>query len=376
MMLFTFIFLIGNSVPDFSSETRYDTSELKLPLNNDVNNRKSAKTSDEFDLNEAELQEREQNNLSVKKLTTQLSQSCDDMSNVDETVTLVSNFFKVGLGKKMSARGVNRCKNVFMDLGANIGDSVGKFLEADLLGCQKNGKGVRYNVETREFYSGSFNRISTSFNEVMMDNKKRPSDFCIYGVEGNPHHTPQLRSVEGHIMSMSPRPVNNLHFLTEHVATKEDGPTKLFLDTVNEKQNFWGSSILESHQDVLKSANEGGTGTVSFAPVTGITLSTLMKRTLLAYSPIATPDEKSGGHLIVKVDIEGGEYALLEEASKSLLLCDFLNMGNTVDLIIEFHRMSIKDGSIRGPLLAGKAASIKKLEECGVKVKPLSASWH
>ena len=41
------------------------------------------------------------------------------------------------------------------------------------------------------------------------------------------------------VMSMRPRPVRYVHFLTETVGTNRDGPTKLFLDTVNPKENFW-----------------------------------------------------------------------------------------------------------------------------------------
>eukprot|EP00548_Thalassiothrix_antarctica_P003319 CAMPEP_0194134124 /NCGR_PEP_ID=MMETSP0152-20130528/4190_1 /TAXON_ID=1049557 /ORGANISM="Thalassiothrix antarctica, Strain L6-D1" /LENGTH=173 /DNA_ID=CAMNT_0038829689 /DNA_START=102 /DNA_END=619 /DNA_ORIENTATION=- len=125
---------------------------------------------------------------------------------------------------------------------------------------------------------------------------------------------------------MSPRPVNHLHFLTEHVGTAIDGPTTLFLDTINVKQNFWGSSIIQSHSDVHKSSS-GGKGNNNKVGVMGITLTKLLKQTVL-----------SAGHVIIKIDIEGAEYQLLEEAVKSRIFCLLVKeMGVTVDIIGEFH---------------------------------------
>ena len=121
-------------------------------------------------------------------------------------------------------------------------------------------------------------------------------DSCYYQVGRNPHFTALLKTTEGNVMSMRPRPVRYFHFLTETVGTNRDGPTQLFLDTVNPKENFWGLSVMDTHRDVLASRKTG-------VPVMGVTLTSMLQKAV-----------KPGGHVIVKIDIEGAEYLLLEEA--------------------------------------------------------------
>ena len=73
------------------------------------------------------------------------------------------------------------------------------------------------------------------------------------------------------------------------------------------KKKFWGSSILASQQDAQKTAEQNN-GTLVTAPVQGIQLSTLVKNTMIPFKPDATGEEKTGGLLIIKMDIEGAEY--------------------------------------------------------------------
>ena len=138
---------------------------------------------------------------------------------------------------------------------------------------------------------------------------------------------------------------------------------------------FWGSSILSSQQDAQKSAKELGNGQVFSADVQGISLSTLVKNTVLPYKPNASDAEKKGGMLIIKMDVEGAEYQVLKEVANSGVLCDYIKMGNRVVMIVEFHNMSITDAQERRREKDGSAQAQEQLKECGVEFGKLQAFW-
>ena len=56
-----------------------------------------------------------------------------------------------------------------------------------------------------------------------------------------------FKTTEDKVMSMRPRPVR---YLTETVGTNGDGPTQ-------PKENFWGSSVMETHRDIQASHKTG-----------------------------------------------------------------------------------------------------------------------
>ena len=138
---------------------------------------------------------------------------------------------------------------------------------------------------------------------------------------------------------------------------------------------FWGSSILSSQQDAVKSAKELGNGQVFSADVRGISLSTLARSTLLPYKPDATPEESAGGLLIIKMDVEGAEYQVLKEIAASGLLCDYIQRGNRVVMIVEFHNMSITDPEERQREKAGADTAKQSLISCGVEFRNLQGFW-
>eukprot|EP00957_Ditylum_brightwellii_P173633 13219893-Ditylum_brightwellii.AAC.1 len=89
---------------------------------------------------------------------------------------------------------------------------------------------------------------------AQVDEKPHPEEYCYYGVKGNPVLTKQLKQLEQRVLQSIPRPVLLAHFFTETIGVGQDGPATLYLDTVNENQNYWGSSIYATHQDVKASA--------------------------------------------------------------------------------------------------------------------------
>jgi hypothetical protein len=66
------------------------------------------------------------------------------------------------------------------------------------------------------------------------------------------------------------------------------------------------------------------------------------------------------------------KYELLKEVVKSKALCDFVKMGNTANLVIEFHKSDIT-GVENMDVVAKKVE--KKLAKCGVEIFDLDPWW-
>jgi hypothetical protein len=96
---------------------------------------------------------------------------------------------------------------------------------------------------------------------------------------------------------------------------------------------------------------------------------------MLALKQDTSPEDKSGGILIVKMDVEGAEYQVLKEVADSGILCKLKKLGNRVVLVVEYHNMSITDSEERRREKTGHREAIKELEECGLEFKGLSAFW-
>jgi Methyltransferase FkbM domain len=275
---------------------------------------------------------------------------------------------------------IRRCQNVVMDFGANIGDTSGHVIDAGMISCNRQNdlslatQSSHFNIETKQFeLVQRRNKLTENFERLFSEQEsgRGPEDYCYYGIEGNPHFTERLKAIEDYVMAIRPRPVQHMHFFTESVGAGEDGMTKLYLDTVNTKQNFWGSSIFKDHQDVRRSADGKDVETVA-APVMGYTIGTLMRMTLKAFDPKAAEADKKGSHLLLKVDIEGGEYPLLHQAVAEGTLCEFVKMGNTADLFIEFHSAKVTGKHD----FVGKTKEMKDaLTGCGVTFRNLAANW-
>ena len=186
-------------------------------------------------------------------------------------------------------------------------------------------------------------------NQRLVQNRPRPEAYCFYGIEGNPAFTRRLRGLEYLVMSThhmggynpglidiqsSLRPLRHLHFFTETVASSKNGPTELYLDSVS--SGAVGSSLLKSH----KYANIGG----KTATVQGRTLTWLLENVLDGFGRTGHNNNtyQSSGHLILKVDIEGGEYDVLKQLTQSDMLCEYTK-NNRVDVAVEFHKWVIED---------------------------------
>ncbi len=132
---------------------------------------------------------------------------------------------------------------------------------------------------------------------------------------------------------------------------------------------FWGSSILQSMPEIRQTSKQNN-GTSVEAIVEGITLSTLLRKTL---EP--TQGRRSGGSLLIKMDVEGAEFGVLKEVATSNVLCDYALSGNNATLIVEFHQHLIQDPDEKKDALAGLRDAKDKLRKCGIKLRNLPDFW-
>lgn len=127
--------------------------------------------------------------------------------------------------------------------------------------------------------------------------------------------------------------------------------------------------------DVQRTSRQNN-GTMIKANVDGMSLSTLLQKTLHPFQPgsLASKQE-SGGSLLVKMDVEGAEFGVLKELAASPVLCEYIQKGNNATLIVEFHQHLIKDPKEKQAAVAGLKDAKEKLKNCGVKFQNLPNFW-
>ena len=174
-------------------------------------------------------------------------------------------------------------RHVFIDLGANNGDSAYNFF-----GLNEKSQG------------GKFSNI-LSKKEI---DKWR---WQVYAVEANSVFDKDLIEMKDKLSKQ-----HQVYLYNSTVAWTYDGFIDFYLDTVNSKYNFWGSSVLENHPDVIRSGKTKKT-------MPCIDVARILKNYTLE------------DFVFLKMDIEGAEYNLLLH----------LILTNTIELVdyiaIEYH---------------------------------------
>jgi FkbM family methyltransferase len=150
-------------------------------------------------------------------------------------------------------------KNVFIDLGANKGDSIVNFL-----GITENAQG---------------GKMSNLIDLSLVKNK----DWIIYAVEANPHFNKVLNDLK---KQLERDHRVKMHLYNETAAWTKDGFIEFFVDTVNSGNDFWGSSLNKNHPDAIRSGQKS-------VKVRSIDVARLIKQY----------DERD--LVVVKMDIEG-----------------------------------------------------------------------
>ena len=208
----------------------------------------------------------EQWRTSVQKLCTDVLTRLGDQATTSTALALKETLEKKALQQfalvtapssigVASEKPYRSCTNAFIDLGTNIGDSIGYFIDNALDVCSRLWIEKHRNTQYRE---QTFPRPHLNVSTLQVEhvgNGANPlygtlqslttagtqsESFCVYGMEGNPEFTPRLTKLTNYVMGMSPRPVQHLHIFTESVITAVDGPTKLYLDKTSVAENVRG----------------------------------------------------------------------------------------------------------------------------------------
>lgn len=221
------------------------------------------------------------------------------------------------------------CPNAFVDLGSNRGDSIEKFLEPS-----KHQGGLA---------------------AFFQDQKWNPAQFCIFGFEGNPVFNKTLEKLQ----TESASKVVHIEIFTQTLAHEKDGTISFYLDTVNTGQNFWGSSILPHHPDVIKS---GGPQKVE-VKARAINIGAFLQKRV-----------DPAGVMVVKMDIEGGEYGVLADLLSTGRMCFKDDSGNMLfdHLVLEYHAWTPSEGSGGQPFPTVEQYSSTvnwMIAACGVKLR-------
>jgi FkbM family methyltransferase len=150
-------------------------------------------------------------------------------------------------------------KNVFLDLGANKGDSIVNFL-----GFTENAQG---------------GKMSNLIDMNLVKNRS----WIIYAVEANPHFNKALSDLKKQIERDNKI---KMQVYNETAAWTQDGFIEFFVDTVNSGNDFWGSSLNKNHPDAVRSGQKS-------VKVRSVEIARLIKQY----------DERD--LVVVKMDIEG-----------------------------------------------------------------------
>jgi hypothetical protein len=147
-------------------------------------------------------------------------------------------------------------RHVFLDLGTNNGDSVKFFVDK-----------AERSIE--QSYLKGYGALNNKTWEI-------------YAIEANPYFNKILSDVKVYCENLG----HKFNLLTETAAWTKNEKLVFYLDTVNKEYDFWGSSLIKDHPDVISSGYKNVT-------VNGIDISEILKK------------YNSNDEIVMKIDIEG-----------------------------------------------------------------------
>ncbi|WIA32061.1 hypothetical protein OEZ86_002913 [Tetradesmus obliquus] len=188
---------------------------------------------------------------------------------------------------------------------------------------------------------------------------KQRSGVCALGVEANPHHTPYLNTVNGFFQQRGYQAL----ILTEVAASIRNGTASFFLDSGSPVE--WGASLTKGGWQ----KNNGSSGAKVEAHVQLLNLPAFAAGIV---RPILQQELAATGRLppvVMKLDVEGEEYALFPALLLSGGLCDISV------LFLEVHGESFRnaDGvNMTMPHMQQAFATMRKANPpCRVQVQDL-----
>lgn len=168
--------------------------------------------------------------------------------------------------------------------------------------------------------------------------------IAIYLFEANPRFNTALLQAKEHYDALG----ITVNIFPSTVVDTKDGTRTFFLDTVNTEHDFWGSSVYNTHPDVISSQSNG-------TELSAINFSRwLLMNTL--------PRD----FVVIKMDVEGAEYELVTHMAD-------MNVSAVVDyLLVEWHPV---DEMVEEPeeIRARAKAAEEKLQAEGVNMPPYNS---
>ena len=195
------------------------------------------------------------------------------LSRVSILMTQPSNNNLYALGLNL-----NSCRGLYLDVGTNIGTQIRKLYEQDK-------------------FPGA--KVLPIFSEYFGESRK---DICTIGFEPNPEHDAYLQNLEANLKCQR-FPVK---IFTRTAVHTEDGQMTFYRDVKSpDKYKEWGSSLTNW---------QNNSNPNSFVIVKTIDLSSLFGEIMQSISGKQIP-------VLMKMDIEGAEYGVLEKMSTNGQLC-------------------------------------------------------
>ena len=150
-----------------------------------------------------------------------------DVMKLQTTVDLIFSKMKsisnLNSNKNIDEEKVGEIRNVFIDLGANKGDSIYNFV-----GLNSGAQGG-------------------DLNNPVFPQSYKTAKWIIYGFEANSFFDDQLVKMKQDVENMG----HSIHLFKSTAAWIYDGTIDFYLDTVNKKKDFWGSSLNNKHVIII-----------------------------------------------------------------------------------------------------------------------------
>ena len=268
---------------------------------------------------------------------------------------------------------MSSCDTVFLDLGANRGDSIVKFIDAventkplELYVDDDDRKGLAYTVKT------------LIRDRLSIDGVVRPS-YCIVASEPNySQFSENLTAVYSYASSKADLLSLRYFLIVDALCSESSSIVNFFVDSF--LPDSVGSSMRFDAPDTCITlfnslANASSPITVNgnfFKRVRSFRLSDFLRRLSGSSSSVVGDGGDSRGgrppsHLIVKMDVEGAEYEILEELVASGAVCEAVNRGTDVTLLLETHTLLREKIKPKAPKEAIDTY-VYLIERCGGKV--------
>ena len=197
---------------------------------------------------------------------------------------------------------------MYVDVGTNIGTQIRKLFEPD------------------KYESAGLEAIFAKF--FGRDLAERRRTVCTVGWEPNPAHAQWLTSLAGRYNELGWR----THMMLGTAASTDDGETSFYVDQTEQgkRHHEWSASV---HKTAL---NQGSKASAKSVTVRTVDLARWLRRELphrkLPHPRSSQFSSTASPHVVMKLDIEGAEFALIPHLMDSGVICEAID-----HLFGEFH---------------------------------------